>query len=462
MPFDAIDSIARKHYHLQTGVWPDSSYSYTNEDKDGLFIVLSDAEGNPLAVYTIDVKTGIGTDAEGNDVDLSVYADYELLTEEDYFISPELFDDAGQGYFTEQTGIQPYMTYYYVDDIIPVAEITFFDEDDNLLERYMIDPATGIGTDNSGNLVDLAEYADTHEISDEYPRSEIDETGFFAPVDVILEYVKKEYIEKTGIVPNGFSFMITPNSDNAEIEVLGNDGILDVYWIDVRTGIGTNQDGDMIDLTAYAEKMNDPEEPVNLDESDYFAPSDDFSVLARADYIKKNQTMPELALTMIALDTLESEIQIYNAEFDIVDRYMIDVKTGSGKNSEETPVDLSVYARETDESGFFASMDEMCQMAKTDFMLKTGAECETAEAVWDSTDNTVVIMLTDAEGAPLDYCIIDPLTGVGSSAYGHEVNLPQTGNNAAGSLMAAVGALLMIGAGAVAFKSSGVVRRKED
>ena len=67
------------------------------------------------------------------------------------------------------------------DDLESAAKITLSDEEDHMLEEYVINSTTGIGTDSKGNAVDLAAYAKTHDIKDSDPVTETDESAYFAP-----------------------------------------------------------------------------------------------------------------------------------------------------------------------------------------------------------------------------------------------------------------------------------------
>ena len=58
--------------------------------------------------------------------------------------------------------------------------------------------------------------------------------------------------------------------------------------------------------------------------------------------------------------------------------------------------------------------------------------------------------------------MIDPVTGIGTSSNGSEVNLPQTGNNSLKTVTAATAALALTLLGSFAVAKSGVIRKKED
>ena len=95
----------------------------------------------------------------------------------------------------------------------------------------------------------------------------------------------------------------------------------------------------------------------------------------------------------------------------------------------------------------FATLDEFAHMAKIDYEKKHG-NAVTPDAV-QNADGSVTVTLRDANGTVLNTYTLDVKTGVGKDAQGAEVSLPQTGNNAAGTLAAVSGAALTALAGAL-------------
>ena len=110
---------------------------------------------------------------------------------------------------------------------------------------------------------------------------------------------------------------------------------------------------------------------------------------------------------------------------------------------------------------YFASEDELCNMAIEDYKQKTGTTPAKAEATTNA-DGTLSIVLTDESGKVLDTYVIDPVTGIGTSSDGSEVNLPQTGNNSMKTVAATSAALALTLLGSFAVVKSGVIRKKED
>ncbi len=110
---------------------------------------------------------------------------------------------------------------------------------------------------------------------------------------------------------------------------------------------------------------------------------------------------------------------------------------------------------------YFASEDELCSMASEDYKQKTGTTPAKAEATTNA-DGMLSIILSDENGKVLDTYVIDPVTGIGTSSNGSEVNLPQTGNNSLKTVTAASAALTLTLIGSFAVIKSDVIHKKED
>ena len=128
--------------------------------------------------------------------------------------------------------------------------------------------------------------------------------------------------------------------------------------------------------------------------------------------------------------------------------------------TESTTTTVSETTTTTTEK-YFASEDELCNMAIEDYKQKTGTTPAKAEATTNA-DGTLSIVLTDESGKVLDTYVINPVTGIGTSSDGSEVNLPQTGNNSMKAVAATSAALALTLLGSFAVVKSGVIRKKKD
>lgn len=114
-----------------------------------------------------------------------------------------------------------------------------------------------------------------------------------------------------------------------------------------------------------------------------------------------------------------------------------------------------------DESEYFVSIEEMCNMASEDYKQKKGSAPESTKTERNE-DGTISIKLLDKNGKILDTYIIDPITGVGTGKDGSEINLPQTGNNAPANIIAVTTATALLTVGAYTVLKSGILRKKDD
>ena len=105
--------------------------------------------------------------------------------------------------------------------------------------------------------------------------------------------------------------------------------------------------------------------------------------------------------------------------------------------------------------------DEIAKMVEKDYFVKTGKKAASSE-LSENKDGSVTVELKDADGKMIDKYTIDPETGKGTDANGEAVELPQTGINSLGTAGAAVGAVMLMLAGAAAVYGSGVIRKKEN
>lgn len=110
---------------------------------------------------------------------------------------------------------------------------------------------------------------------------------------------------------------------------------------------------------------------------------------------------------------------------------------------------------------YFASIAEMCDMAKKDYKTKNNVYPDSASAE-ELPNGSVSIKLFEADGELLDTYMIDPVTGIGISENGSGVNLPQTGNNSCKTAATASAALVLALLGLYAVVKSGVLRKAED
>ncbi|MEE5993444.1 MAG: glycoside hydrolase family 3 C-terminal domain-containing protein [Oscillospiraceae bacterium] len=540
MPYHYIGDVAEIYYFEQTGTRAGGRGMLTDVVDNTVQINVYDNNGDTLETYTVNAETGIGTDSKGNDVDFSVYADYQPLEESDFFMSTSAMIDTARDYYKETTGTaaEGSATITEKPNFNHEVEITLCAEDETVLEVYTIVAETGIGTDSKGNAVNFAEYAAEKEL-EKYYNSVAKALNFYA---------EQEYEAKNGTAPANVSCEFSDDRANAVVTLTDeNDNVLDVYTVNVSTGIGTNQKGDAVDLSAYAKEPEyfmpydyigdvaqiyyseqtgipassrgiltdvvdntveitiyddkggtlevytiNAETGIGtdrfgdevdfsvyadykpLEDSDYFISKDTVLDVASAYYEEVTGTKPEGSVGASEKKSFQHELEIAFCAEDgtVLETYTINPTTGIGTDSNGNAVDLAEFAKTHDiqdeeptsevDTRFFGTPEEIADMAVIDYQKKTGIDCHWTNILVDDDTNTVTVTLADDNGNIITTYIIDRVTGMGKTADGKEVNLPQTGNNSMTNLLTALGAFLMIGFGGITMRLSGFFRKKDE
>ena len=111
--------------------------------------------------------------------------------------------------------------------------------------------------------------------------------------------------------------------------------------------------------------------------------------------------------------------------------------------------------------------DQLMEMALNDYEAKHGVRPASASVVTvldgiPVPEGEALIILSDEKGSDLDYYVVNADTGIGTNSVSDPVDLPQTGNNSLKNLLLMFSALLMTVFGIVAFRQSGILRRREE
>lgn len=169
-------------------------------------------------------------------------------------------------------------------------------------------------------------------------------------------------------------------------------------------------------------------------------------------------TTTQTTITTISTTTTE-EVTTTTEEISATTEEVTTTTEGITTTTTTTTTVIETTATTEATTDYFASVDEMCEMALKDYEQKNGSPAAKAEVITND-DGTLSIQLTDEEGNILDTYVIDPVTGIGTSSDGAEVNLPQTGNNSLGTAVTAAAALALTLVGTFAVVKSGVIRKK--
>ncbi|MBP0974969.1 MAG: hypothetical protein J6P20_02770, partial [Oscillospiraceae bacterium] len=296
-----------------------------------------------------------------------------------------------------------------------MARFVFMDDEGGTIEEYLIDMLTGVGTDSKGETVDLAAFAETHEIENSdygIDDSGVDESGYFAPSGLISHFAAWDYYEKTGKAVNMTQFSVDEETMIAQIVLSGEEGQLDTYTIDVTTGIGTNQNGDEIDLSVYAETEGS-------EEDDYI--QELMAKLAQKDYQLKTGTEVSGLAWWPGDEEGTLIVTLTDEDDNTLDVYTVQTATGDAVNQAGDQINLNALC--PSEEDFFVRSDDIEEYAKMYFIEQNGMEPAGVVADFDVLENTLLIQFVDEASEPIDAYTIDIATGIGHDAVGEAVDL---------------------------------------
>lgn len=451
---DYISEAVNKYYISMGGVRADSSSWLLDEETGIIEVTLMDKMGNDLVRYSLDIRTGIGTDNRGNAVDMSAYKDYRSVSEDDYFIPFELLSDAVRSYYFRLTGIVPNWCSIYYDNFVPEARISIDGYDNNELDVFTIDPTTGIGTDSKGDPVDMSAYKDYKPLT---------EADYFISNDLIENAACSFFAEKTGTEPSWSRSYVDIFIPTEVITFFDyDDKPIETYTIDPTTGIGADSSGNAVDLSVYKDI-----EP--LDEADCFISYDLIDEAACGYYTEATGNEAEWFSMFEDIFTPKVKITFFDSDNNALEAYTIDPTTGIGTDSKGNTVDLAEYADTHEivdrnyipEEDFFATIDELCEMAVKDHKEKTGNASDWHGYEISDDRTNLKISLCDENSGEIEVYSIDPYTGKGTTSSGAVVDLPQTGSNSFVNLLTVIGSFVMMGLGAVVLKLSSASFRKK-
>lgn len=446
---------AEQDFEAKNGKKAASHSCQISEDRATIMISLLDDAKKVLDVYAVNVETGEATNQKGDKIDLTYYA--PGIKDDEFFMPQEYIMDVAAKFYTKQTGNKTTGCSSSLDSEAGTMKITIYGDEGKALETYTIDARTGLGKDSKGNAVDLSVYKDYKPFS---------EADYFIPENIIDEAAMDYYKLQTGKEAAGTSMWTDYSVPEMEITLYSyEDDVLAVYTIDPSTGIGTDANGKAVDLAAYAashEVIDRNAEEDNPYENAYFVPTNEMLRFAKMEYTKNTGKEADNTGYSFDNDQLTGDIELYDEDANLLEKYSIDLRTGKGTDSKGNAVDLSAYIIYEDDPEFYAPLSELAEWAAVDYQKLTGKDVHCGG--WEISDDKSVltVYLYDEEGEEVAVYLIDPHTGKGKMDTGAAVDLPQTGNNAVGYLAVAAGAFSLIAAGWFTVMKSGVLRKKEE
>ena len=469
-----LTAMAKAYMTAWKGEEPKSvTAEFDTENSACVQIKVTAADGTKYE-FSINAANAVGYDQDGNVIDLANAPEDTGITE----IRPGIWYS-----LTEYHGFNS-LVYYY------------FDADNNFvsIDTETGHPLAGTYSLKNGQLILSYEacsehlavnvYEDTISVTWDYGtkgtmhwlNDETPETFTFLTNQALYE-LAVAYYAANHIQTAEIHQIMSENEEMAVLTIYDTDN---GQWLDYTvsryTGLGTDQDGNMIDLNHPVEAKQDYFTKgiwkcfmtVN-GEMDVFDGYYWFGGEADADavlYATDNMPLGVLTCRMIngnGCFTFDNGVQEYftytvNDDYIQINMFVTDNDTVLVQEKK------LVYVKPAEQKDVHIySMDELAEMACRDYNLKhDGADAEIQIYKMEEDGNVRIVLSDRQSGEYLETYYADQINGTGTTESGEEVNLPQTGITSPVSRMLAVAALLMTGFGFWSVMRSGILRRKEE
>ena len=197
-----------------------------------------------------------------------------------------------------------------------------------MLDEYTIEQATDIAETQSGNTVDLSDYY-----------KKISDNELFVPLEHMCDVAIKHFNQHSNTEIQNYYIYFDEISGIAQVLFnLDDDYIYSIYKFDMKTGIGKDDKGNVIDLSAYADEYKSNTEII--DESEFFAPHEELCSMAVKDYEKKTGLTAQQTEYTYDNTTKTAKITLEDTNDNTLEVYSIDPVTGLGTTSAGEVVDL--------------------------------------------------------------------------------------------------------------------------
>lgn len=340
-----LKEMALDFYEAQNGTRPENVEVTINGD-GSITLQMTETES-----YTVDAMTGIGTNQNGEEVDLtSVLAPMEnpfkagtwfffAEDESKYFV----FNGNQGGQIVPIDGTEPIdFTYTMtvsgilltIGDNMTVCEL-YPQEDGTVKMMDTADYSVVLMT----NLNDSTETVECYTIE-----TLLDMAEAHAPVEV-----------------QSVDAHVNPNGTLSILLMGENDAVIDNYTVSMETAEGTDLEGNPVDIKeAFVPEL--PENAYSLDK---------LCDMAKKDYEKKNGTVPSRADAKINKDGSVS-IELTNKDGSVIDTYTVDAVSGEGTNSKGEAVSLPQTGNNAPDTVAKASASAFLTLAGLFAVLKSG------------------------------------------------------------------------------------------
>ncbi|MBR0485869.1 MAG: S8 family serine peptidase, partial [Oscillospiraceae bacterium] len=340
-----LKEMALDFYEAQNGTRPENVEVTINGD-GSITLQMTETES-----YTVDAMTGIGTNQDGEEVDLtSVLAPMEnpfkagtwfffAEDESKYFV----FNGNQGGQIIPIDGTEPIdFTYTMtvsgilltIGDNMTVCEL-YPQEDGTVKMMDTADYSVVLMT----NLNDSTETVECYTIE-----TLLDMAEAHAPVEV-----------------QSVDAHVNPNGTLSILLMGENDAVIDNYTVSMETAEGTDIEGNPVDIKeAFVPEL--PENAYSLDK---------LCDMAKKDYEKKNGTVPSRADAKINKDGSVS-IELTDKDGSVMDTYTVDAVSGEGTNSKGEAVSLPQTGNNAPDTVAKASASAFLTLAGLFTVLKSG------------------------------------------------------------------------------------------
>lgn len=432
------------------------------------FVKLSlEFENGNILEYDVDVYTAIGVDKDRKCIDFSApfeetgFSDLKpgvwISSISGEYYEYYYFPGNGEDYlYYDMNNFDEYQGKYHIDG----RQIEYFDGEDSKKNGYIV-----INGDTA-ELSTSSYYKKTFERISDGTFDDIFKYSISDISKMMTEYQDKKFCRKTVVT----SYIAEDGEyDKVSVFVSGEDDYYESYTISLINAEGTDSEGNKTDLkeSGESDQILDIKGIWKLVLQGSYCGFVSFSPDSREIILSAR----DCAEQKIPYRAYENNVVIYPdgeqkyLKFDVNDDKSISVILMQNGN-EYGYAELYYQSDETFDTFMFYSVDELADMALTDYEKRTGESgCISAYST-EYTSIDVSVLNPDDDNNPLRcfYYNIDPVTGRTYNCNTDEyIYLPQTGMPLARYIFGAAGAFTLLAAGAfMSFASRRNNKNKEN
>lgn len=408
----ALKYYAEDFYRTKTGETPANIDIKMPVDDETVVITLTDENDKVLDVYYINCWQYTGVDQNGEYADL-IANDKDCYQNEDGYFAP-LYNayDAVVKHYTENYNTVPLGNGFFNNTENRLfngnsfEDFYLMDDKGQTIIKYVIDPATGKGTDSNGNDVDLVPYI--------HPECRN-----------ICSYIRKHYQER-----NGEQLLVTyfdPDDEEKSARVLvttTDDKILDVYTVDLRTLMAETEGGETVNLYVYSYL------PI-MKNTDFREVGEKIiEYLADRYYTEKTGEKAAKVTVNIPYDGFNADVSLTDDKGNVLEVYTVDVWSYSATDSKGNKIELRTSEFDIDEDGLFAPYYNFYEIVNTCYnetyggtsFYRNSFSSPEINLIINGTDN-VNFYIIDDDFQTLEIYSVERATGIAFDSKGNSYDL---------------------------------------